>query len=161
MWSTTKGIGVAVTCLAGLTVGQTRLSAPCYGYGNIIGNPGNFLEDDYEKVSELKVGQGSTFVSNINYFFEGKNHLQFGYQKSDDPEFRDHSIRHGVKTNVKSRRYNLRDNKSRMLSPGAVINETLQRFLGYMFVERYDNGIFSVSDPWVISSFAPRKEPYY
>ena len=68
------------------------------------------------------MGQGSTYVSNINYFFEGKNHLQFGYKKSDDPEFRAHSIRHGVKTNVKSRRYNLRDNKSRMLSPGAVIN---------------------------------------
>ena len=48
-----------------------------------------------------------------------------------------------------------------MLSPGAVINETMKRFLGYMFVERYFNGHFSTADPWVISSFEPRKEPYY
>lgn len=51
------------------------LDAPCYGYGNIMGEPSNFIEDDMEYVKALKVGQGSTYVGYINYLFEGKNHI--------------------------------------------------------------------------------------
>ena len=79
MWAKVTGIAAVAVCLASVAVGQTKLKAPCYGYGNIIGQPSNYLEDDYEKVVRLKVGQGSTFVANINYFFEGKNHLRIGY----------------------------------------------------------------------------------
>ena len=44
-----------------------------------MGTPSNFLEDDLELVSELKVGQGNIYVGYINYLFEGKNHIQLGY----------------------------------------------------------------------------------
>ena len=32
------------------------LTAPCYGYGGIFGEPSNYLEDDMDKVKEYKVG---------------------------------------------------------------------------------------------------------
>ena len=33
------------------------LTAPCYGYGGIFGEPSNYLEDDMDKVKDYKVGQ--------------------------------------------------------------------------------------------------------
>ena len=36
-----------------------------------MGVPSKYLADDLDKVSELKVGQGETYLSNINYLFEG------------------------------------------------------------------------------------------
>ena len=72
-------------CLQSVTI---ALEAPCYGYGNIMGSPDKYLEDDLDKVKELKVGQGEVYVANINYLFEGTNSLSLGYRKVGDDEFR-------------------------------------------------------------------------
>ena len=32
------------------------LSAPCWGYGAIVGEPGDYLEDDYENLVAKKIG---------------------------------------------------------------------------------------------------------
>ena len=132
---------------------------PCYGYGNIMGNPSRFLEDDYDKVTELKVGQGNTYVGYLNYLFEGKNNVQLAYLKKDDEDFRDVGYLHGAKTHTSEKRYTFRNANSRMLSPGIVVNETKQQMIALMFVEYFDDGL--VSDPWALASFEPINKPYY
>ena len=106
-----------------------------------MGSPDKYLEDDLAKVKELKVGQGDVYVANINYLFEGTNHLTFGYQKETDLEFRDFSWSHGDKDGKNAKRYNLRDSTSRMLNPGYVNNTTKGSLIAYMFVE-YFGGVF-------------------
>ena len=51
------------------------LQAPCYGYGEIMGEPDKYLADDLDLVTELEIGKGDTYVANVNYLFEGKNFL--------------------------------------------------------------------------------------
>ena len=126
-----------------LIIPSLALDAPCYGYGNIMGKPSNFLEDDLEQVKALKVGQGSTYVGYLNYLFEGKNHMQLGYKKTDDEDFRAVSQPHGAKTNVGNKRYTFLNSKSRMLSPGMVMNETKQAMISLMFVEYFNDGELS------------------
>ena len=65
-------IALGLSCIVGVTV---ALDAPCYGYGNIMGSPSKYLEDDLHQVKRLKVGQGEVYVSNINYLFEGTNEI--------------------------------------------------------------------------------------
>ena len=36
-------IALGLSCIVGVTV---ALDAPCYGYGNIMGSPSKYLEDD-------------------------------------------------------------------------------------------------------------------
>ena len=74
--SSTVLVGSAISLLISST---NALDAPCYGYGNIMGEPSNYIDDDMIKVKSLKVGQGSTYVAYINYLFEGKNHMELGY----------------------------------------------------------------------------------
>ena len=64
------------------------LDAPCYGYGNIFGSPSNYLEDDLDQVSEIKVGQDGVYVAFVEYLFEGSNHLSFTYRKIGDEDYR-------------------------------------------------------------------------
>ena len=53
MWSLdSKLFGLLISSTQLIRHGQT-LDAPCYGYGNIMGSPSIFLEDDYEKVVAL------------------------------------------------------------------------------------------------------------
>ena len=111
-------------CSAELIRQGQALEAPCYGYGNIMGSPSIVLEDDYEKVVALQVGQGSTYVSYINYLFEGKNHIQLAYLKTDDENYREVSYMHGAKTHVNEKRFTLRNPKSRILQPGIANNDT-------------------------------------
>ena len=62
------------------------------------------------------------YVSYIDYLFEGKNHLSFGYQSIDDPNKILKSNSHGAKSDLQPERYNLRNPLSRILSPGTVLN---------------------------------------
>ena len=89
------GKGCAVLGLVA-TAAAKGLYAPCYGYGEIMGVSSKYLADDLDRVSELKVGQGKVYVSNINYLFEGKDFLQIGYRDIDDEEFREFSWPHGA-----------------------------------------------------------------
>ena len=53
------GIGAAITMalLTGEVVSQdVDCEDCCYGYGNLMGDPSNFLEDDYDVVTENLVG---------------------------------------------------------------------------------------------------------
>ena len=97
-------------------------------------------------------------MANINFFFEGKNFVQLGYQKDDDYEFRAFSWSHGAKSSLTSKRFNLLNKDSRILSPGFAINETKQSMIGMMFVEYQKN---SESAPWTLTAFQPRSEPYF
>ena len=137
------------------------LDSPCYGYGNIMGSPDKYLEDDLALVKELKVGQGDAYVANINYLFEGTNSLKLGYQKTTDENFRDFSTEHGSKDNQNSKRYNLRDSTSRILNPGYVSNDTKESLLGFMFVEYFgpdylDSFGNRTNEPWALAAFEPR-----
>ena len=80
----------------------------CYGYGNLMGDPSKYLQDDWEKVNRFEVGQGNTYLSYIDYFFEGKNHLRMGYQMKNDTNWRDSGWTHGA-TGVEPKRFNLLD----------------------------------------------------
>ena len=151
------GKGCAVLALAA-TAASKGLLAPCYGYGEIMGVPSKYLADDLDKVSELKVGQGKVYVSNINYLFEGKDFLQIGYRDVDDEDFREFSWPHGG-DNVSAKRFNLLDQDSRILNIGWIHNLTKERMIAFMFVEHkrlgYDDR------PWVLTAFNPRGVPYY
>ena len=140
--------------------------APCYGYGSIMGTPSKILEDDFEQVEALKVGQGNVYVSHINYLFEGKNNIQLVYKKQDDEDFRQASHLHGAKSHANEKRYTLRNPKSRILSPGMVRNDTKEQLLGFLFVEYIDYStgdveVPVVADPWALASFEPVNSPYY
>ena len=53
------GIGAAITMavLTGEVVSQdVDCEDCCYGYGNLMGDPSNYLEDDYDVVTENLVG---------------------------------------------------------------------------------------------------------
>lgn len=65
-----------LSCLFGLA---EALTAPCYGYGNLWGEPSNYLEDDLDLVKDLLVGQGDTYLAYLDYLFEGKSLLKAGY----------------------------------------------------------------------------------
>ena len=51
--SSTVLVGSAISLLISST---NALDAPCYGYGNIMGEPSNYIDDDMIKVKSLKVG---------------------------------------------------------------------------------------------------------
>lgn len=85
-------IKAPIAALSCLLLGMADgLQAPCYGYGEIMGEPSKYMADDIAKVIELNVGKRfgdeeypNVYVSNINYLFEGKNFLQIGYMKKTD-----------------------------------------------------------------------------
>lgn len=89
-------------CIAALLVtvidfADAELSAPCYGYGGIFGEPSNYLEDDMDKVKDLQVGKvqadgSKTYVAYYEYLFEGFSMFKLGYRKTNDVEFRDSSV---------------------------------------------------------------------
>ena len=105
------------------------------------------------------MGQGGIYVGYINYLFEGKNHIQLAYLKTDDEDYRDVSYMHGAKTHVNEKRFTLRNPKSRILHPGIANNDTKNQLLGFMFVEYFDDG--ATSEPWTIAAFDPVNAPYY
>ena len=102
-----------------------------------MGSPDKYLEDDLAQVKELKVGQGEIYVSNINYLFEGTNSLSLGFRKVGDDEYREKTWSHGSKDDQNNKRYNLRDQNSRILNPGYVNNNTKESMIGFMFVEYF------------------------
>ena len=91
------------------------VKAPCYGYGSIMGSPSKYLKDDYDNVEKLKIGQDGTYLAYIDFLFEGRNHLSFGYYNTSDRDFSETSWMHGAVTNIRTERYNLRNEKSRIL----------------------------------------------
>ena len=150
-------------CMLGVTV---ALDSPCYGYGNIMGSPSKYLEDDLAKVKELKVGEGEVYVANINYLFEGTNQIQLGYKKVGDEKFLETSWPHGSKGNGNFKDYTLRNQDSRILSPGYVSNNTKESLIAFMFVEFFgasppDERTTLKSEPWTLAAFEPINEPYY
>ena len=68
-----------VTLASLLGAAEALLSAPCYGYGDILGSPSTYLSDDMDNVRAFEVGKGNVYVANLNYLFEGKNFLKIGY----------------------------------------------------------------------------------
>ena len=77
--------GFAASLAAVILLGYSNaLDAPCYGYGDIVGEPGAFLEDDYEDLRKNKIGQNGTYLAYVDYLFEGQNNLNFGYRKTGD-----------------------------------------------------------------------------
>ena len=83
------GVAGAIACLIGVSTGN-----PCYGYGAIVGKPSNYLEDDLDKVKQLKVGQtiegkGKNYLSSIDYLFEGKTMIRANYKNTVETAFRD------------------------------------------------------------------------
>ena len=155
----TKAASIAFSfaCLQGISV---ALDAPCYGYGIIMGSPDKYLEDDLAKVRELEVGKGDVYVANINYLFEGTNNISLTYQKVSDKDFRDQSWNHGSKDSTSVKRYNLRDQASRILNPGYVINNSKESLIGFMFVEyfgaEYAGQGGGSNVPWALAAFEPR-----
>ena len=118
------GLAATIASLISMSNGQT----PCYGYGTIVGEPSNYLEDDLDKVKQLKVGQtidgaGKNYLSSISYLFEGKTMIQANYRNSVETDFRDYGVRHGAKELVKAYRYNLRSKDSIILNPGAIVSK--------------------------------------
>ena len=43
---------VAALLVSMIDLAEAELTAPCYGYGGIFGEPSNYLEDDMDKVKE-------------------------------------------------------------------------------------------------------------
>ena len=88
MLSKTAGVAGAIACLIGVSTGHA-----CYGYGAIVGSPSNYLEDDLDKVKELKVGQTidgkKNYLSSIDYLFEGKTMIRANYKNTVETDFRD------------------------------------------------------------------------
>ena len=125
-------ITAGLSCLFGLAEG---LPAPCYGYGNLFGEPSNYLEDDLDLAKELKIGQGDTYLASIDYLFEGKNSLMMGYQKKTDDDFRASGWAHGHKETTTMKRFNLLNSETKMLQPGVIFDETNGSMLAYMFVQ--------------------------
>lgn len=48
---------IAALLVSMIDMAEAALTAPCYGYGGIFGEPSNYLEDDMDKVKDYKVGQ--------------------------------------------------------------------------------------------------------
>ena len=49
-------VAALLVSVINIDVARAELTAPCYGYGGIFGEPSNYLEDDMDKVKEYKVG---------------------------------------------------------------------------------------------------------
>ena len=158
MFNKATGVAFGFACIQGVV---QALDAPCYGYGNILGSASKYLEDDLAQVKELKVGQGEVYVANINYLFEGTNHLRMGYKKVDDDSFVDGGYGHGSKNQDNSKRYNFRNSESRMLNPGGIINKTKESMIAFTFVEWYKGVQEDTADPWVLAAFQPSNVPFY
>lgn len=64
------------------------------------------------------------------------------------------------------KRFNLLNPETKMLQPGMIFDETNQLMLAFMFVQ-YSTTEDVVgkrqtrADPWTLTSFTPRNEPYY
>ena len=101
----------------------------------------------------------------IDYLFEGQNNLQFNYKKVDDDAWLDKGINHGSKLVTKPKRFDLKNKGSKLLQPGAVVNETQKKVIAFMFVEWYAGAqnlpFEDKSDPWTLAAFKKRNEPYY
>ena len=157
---------IAASLLASLPMQGYCQQTACYGYGNIMGSPSNYLEDDYDVVVQLGVGQNGVHVSYIDYLFEGKNLIQLGYGKVSEENYKESSYQHGQKSNVQAKRYNLRNASSRILSPGFVKNTSLDSLIAFFFVEYFtaedDNPAYvQESAPWVLTAFEAQQRPYY
>ena len=85
------------------------------------------------------MGDGNTFVSHVDFLFEGKNFIQFGYQRRDDGDFRAKGWKHGTKESLSAKRFVVRDSTSRLLTPGYVYNSSQEGMIAFMFVEQYGN----------------------
>lgn len=67
---------------------------------------------------------------------------------------------------MQPKRYNLRNELSRVLSPGYVKNLTLESLIAFTFVEYFtaaegQTALAKESEPWVLTAFEPKNEPYY
>ena len=152
-------IKAALVVASFLATAVSALDAPCYGYGSVMGRPSKYLQDDMEKVEEYAVGQGLTYVSNIDFLFEGKNYIKLGYRQNNDINFRESSWAHGS-SDVNPKRYNLHDANSRLLNPGYVFNESKQSMIGFIFVEYFESDRTSY-EPWALTAFRANNVPYY
>ena len=74
---------------------SSKLEAPCYGYGELIGYPGSFLRDDIIRARESKVGQSDVYVGGIKYSFSSRQHIQFLYMSENDSDFFEEGWEHG------------------------------------------------------------------
>ena len=71
----------AMKVLAGAAIVQlgVALDAPCYGYGQILGSPSKYLEDDMDNAVKFNVAQQDTYLAYLDFLFEGKNYIQAMY----------------------------------------------------------------------------------
>jgi len=92
--STSIVLTIAILLLTQLVEGQQWLTAPCYGYGEVMGNPNAWLRSDMSKVQQVNTShqnhsgdqQTSVFhpLESIQYYFEGQAYLQAQYSLSID-----------------------------------------------------------------------------
>ena len=75
--------------------GSKSMEAPCYGYGNLLGYPGDYLRDDYIRVTQNKVGQGDIYIGQINAQFKSRRHVQFLYSSESDSTVQIEGWAHG------------------------------------------------------------------
>ena len=142
-----------------MVVASQALDAPCYGYGSVMGIPSNYLQDDMEILTDLAVGQGTTYLAYIDFLFEGKNYIKMGYRKKNDESYRESSWAHGAE-GVVPNRYNLHDSSSRILNPGYVFNEVKESMIAFLFVEYFDSDKTNY-EPWALTAFRASNVPYY
>jgi hypothetical protein len=51
------------------------MEAPCYGYGDLLGYPGDYLRDDMIRVKDNFIGQGDIYIGAINYQFNARKFI--------------------------------------------------------------------------------------
>ena len=75
----------------------TANAASCYGFGDLFGTPDGWLRSDLARAKETQAGNNTDiYVSEINFFFEGNNLLQFVYKSRSDLEYQASGWVHGV-----------------------------------------------------------------
>ena len=69
----------------------------CYGYGSIYGTPDKLMRDDMDRVLKQEAGQGGRYVSQLDFYFEGKSYLNVFWSDREDSSYETTSgWRHGA-----------------------------------------------------------------